>query len=294
MHALPLIDVAALGRGDTAERRAITEALRLACSDSGFFYVVGHGVSEAALAAVLAQARALFALPDAAKGAVARTGVAGTSGYAAMSGRTIDGDAVPAAKEEYYLSADADANPWPAELPAGRSVLADHFAAMMDLAQRLVGGLALSLDLAEDHFATFCTDPIASLRLVRYAPDAAGAAAHTDYGALTLLLQDATGGLEVLDRGSGVWIAAPPLPGAIVVNIGDLFERWTNGRYRSSTHRVVNVARVERFSAPFFLSGAADHPVECLPSCLGAGERPLFRPTTVAGHLAERFAAQRQ
>ncbi|MEN3951241.1 2OG-Fe(II) oxygenase family protein [Iodidimonas sp. SYSU 1G8] len=285
---LPVIDISGL-RGSMADRRAVAASLRAACVINGFFYISGHGVPEAELDGLFRQARGLFALPDSAKQAVAGQRH-GDRGYARMG-------TVASAKEEYYAARETPAGPaqsnrWPAGVPGFQAAVLAHIERMHDIAALLMTGFALSLDLPEDHFAAFCTDPIAALRIVRYPAGAPGTGAHTDYGSLTLLLQDGVGGLQVLDRLSGDWIDAPPIPGTFVVNVGDLFERWTNGLYRSTLHRVDTASNRERFSAPFFLTGAADHPIVCLPSCLAPGEAPLHPPTSVGEHLRARFAAQ--
>lgn len=294
MHALPIVDIAPLEGGRAGAKRAVAEALRAVGTDSGFFYLIGHGIAVERLDAVLAAARQLFALPEEAKRGCAGNGRPGAPGYARMGGRTTAGDLQAPLKEEYFLGREGGAEPnrWPDALPAFRGTMLEYVEAMHRVAARVMRGMALSLGLPEDHFDAFCTDPIAALRLVRYAPDAEGAGPHNDFGALTLLLQDDVGGLQLFDRAGERWIDVAPLRGALVVNVGDLFERWTNGRYRSSLHRVANVAGVERFSAPFFLTGAASQRIECLPGCVAPGEAPLYPPTTVAEHLRARFAAQ--
>ncbi|WP_198351011.1 isopenicillin N synthase family dioxygenase [Flavisphingomonas formosensis] len=291
---LPIVDISALAETDREARRSLAEALRAAGTGSGFFYLTGHGLDEAALGAVLDAARSLFSLDEAAKRRIANRGRPGAPGYARMGGRTTAGDLQAPLKEEYFLRREGGAEPnlWPDKLAGFRAVMLAHVEAMHDIAARVMRGMALSLNLPEDHFDAFCTDPIAALRLVRYAPEAEGAGPHNDFGALTLLLQDDVGGLQLFDRGRDRWIDVPPFRGALVVNVGDLFERWTNGLYHSSLHRVANLAGVERFSAPFFLTGAASQLIECLPGCVAPGEAPRHPPVTVADHLNARFAAQ--
>jgi isopenicillin N synthase-like dioxygenase len=106
---------------------------------------------------------------------------------------------------------------------------------------------------------------------------------------LTLLLQDAVGGLQVQDVASDRWIHADPIPGTFVVNLGDMIARWTNDMYRSTTHRVVNASGRERYSVPFFYEGRTEHEVVCLANCLAPGEEPKYAPTTVEGHLQEMY-----
>jgi isopenicillin N synthase-like dioxygenase len=293
---LPVIDLSPLDEGAVTATRVVADRVRAACLENGFFYIVGHGVPSELTRAVIAESHRLFALDAGAKQAIMAAYPSGR-GYGKMGGRTLQGDAHAPVKEEYYVGRDRpsdhrEANRWPAELPGFRETMQAYIAAMHSLARRLIGVIAVSLDLPEDYFAGFCEEPIAALRLVRYPPEGAQAGTHTDFGALTLLLQDDGGGLQVFDSATESWIDAAPIAGSFVVNLGDLFERWTNTLYRSTPHRVLHPAGVARISAPFFFTGAADYPIVCLPSCLKTGEQPAFAPTTPAAHLHERSRQQ--
>jgi isopenicillin N synthase-like dioxygenase len=116
-----------------------------------------------------------------------------------------------------------------------------------------------------------------------------GVAPHTDYGLVTLLLQDAIGGLELRKRESDEWLAAPYVPETLVVNIGDLFQRWTNDLYVSNLHRVVNRTGLERFSIPTFFNLDYDAMVECLPTCQSADNPPRYSPISCGDYLVSRF-----
>jgi isopenicillin N synthase-like dioxygenase len=307
---LPIIDVSSLDSPDIAARRHVAAALREACSTHGFFYIRNHGVPEPLVAAAFAEAQRFFALPAGEKAAVDKAKSPANRGYEPLNGQTLEAGAPPDLKEGFYIGPEIAAddprvlagkfnqgpNQWPAGLADFRPTMERYFSAMLALGTRLMGGLALSLDLAEDHFAAFCREPIATLRLLHYPPQPAnaapgqkGAGAHTDFGGLTLLRQDDVGGLQVWDQASGGWIHADPVPGTYVVNLGDMIARWTNDHYRSTLHRVVNASGRERYSIPFFFVGNPDHAVSCLPTCLSPGEAPKYPPTTVEAHLREMY-----
>lgn len=311
MSSLPLVDLSDLSSDDPAARAEVGAAIRSACEDKGFMYITGHGIDVRLCAEVLRQAALFFARPEAEKLALHMKNSPANRGYEPLRGQTLEAGAPPDLKESFYSGEDLGpgdprvlagkfnhgANVWPEGMAAFRAALEAYFTAMQAVGQSLMRGLALSLDLPEDHFAPFCKDPIATLRLIHYPPQPANAApgekgcgAHTDWGALTLLMQDAAGGLQVWDAASGVWIDAPPLPGTFIVNLGDMIARWTNDRYRSTLHRVVNLSGRARYSVPFFYSGNPDAPVVCLPGCATAADPPRYGPTTVEGHLREMYA----
>ncbi len=309
--SLPVIDIAGLASSDPADRAVVADALRDACATKGFFYCSGHGVPQALMDAALAQTRAFFALPTEAKLSLHKDKSPANRGYEPLGDQTLQPGASPDRKEGFYLGDDlrdddprvlagafnAGANQWPADLPAFRPVMSANVAALRVVAERLLRGLALSLRLDEHHFDDFTRDPLVTLRPLHYPPaedtdgePGLGAGAHTDFGGITLLLQDEIGGLEVLDPEIDDWIDVPPIPGTYVVNLGDMMARWTNDRYRSTTHRVINRSGTDRYSLPFFYTGNPDHLVTCLETCLDDGEEPTYPPVRVQDHLRAMYA----
>jgi isopenicillin N synthase-like dioxygenase len=307
--APPVVSLAGMRSGDPAARAAVADAVRAACMDKGFLYIVDHGVAPATMAAMFAQARRFFALPDARKAEVDMAKSVSQRGWEPMRRQTTESGTPPDVKEGFYtgneLAADDPRvvaglfnhgpNQWPANLPGFRETLEAYFVEMEDLCRLTMRALALALYLPEDHFEPFCDGAVSNLKLLHYPPqppnprpEEKGCGAHTDWGAITYLLQDDAGGLQVWDQAQG-WIDAPPVAGAYVLNLGDLIARWTNDRFRSTLHRVINLSGRERYSVPFFFTGRADHAVVCLPNCLGAGERPKYAPTTTLAHLQEMY-----
>jgi isopenicillin N synthase-like dioxygenase len=168
---------------------------------------------------------------------------------------------------------------------------------MRSLAETLMRGFALALDLAPDFFADKIDQPCASLRLLHYPPQEGqieaqtmGCGAHTDYGCLTILAQDANGGLQVRNS-AGEWIAAPPVPDTFVINLGDQMARWTNGRFQATPHRVINTSGRERYSMPFFFDPNWDALIEALPGTVVPGDVPKFAPVLAGPYLQSRFDA---
>ena len=159
-----------------------------------------------------------------------------------------------------------------------------------------MGLIGLSLGLPRGHFEQLLLRPAATLRLLHYPPQVIteksrlGCGAHTDYGCCTILAQDTTGGLQIRNA-HHQWVHAPPVEGSFVINLGDMMNRWTNGLYRSTVHRVMNLKSSDRYSIPFFFNPSLDAPIACLPTCLRPGEdRPRFEPSTCEDILMARYA----
>jgi len=264
---IPIIDVSDLVAGRPAQA-AVAERLGAACRESGFFYVVGHGVDESLQQRLRALSREFFArdIESKMKVRMARGGRT-WRGYFRVGDELTSGK--PDQKEGLYFGAELPTddprvragtplhgpNLFP-DSPAGlRETVLDYMAALTVLGHRLMAGLALSLDLDESYFADHGTrEPLTLFRIFNYPPPADptlwGVGEHTDYGLLTILRQDHAGGLEVK---SGVrWVPAPPVAGSFVCNIGDMLDRMTRGLFRSTPHRVRNPAPRDRLSFPFF------------------------------------------
>jgi isopenicillin N synthase-like dioxygenase len=264
---IPIIDVNDLvTRGPS--RQAVVARLGAACRESGFFYIVGHGVDEALQARLRNLSREFFTqdLETKLKIRMARGGRA-WRGYFGIGAELTSGK--PDQKEGLYFGVELPANDprvlagtplhgpnlFPAR-PAGfRDAVLEYMGALTALGHRLMAGLAQSLDLEESYFAgRYTGDPLTLFRIFNYPPPPDpglwGVGEHTDYGLLTILLQDDAGGLEV--KSQSRWIPAPPVPGSFVCNIGDMLDRMTGGLFRSTPHRVRNPAPRDRLSFPFF------------------------------------------
>jgi isopenicillin N synthase-like dioxygenase len=264
---IPIIDVSALVGGGSS-RQAIALHLAEACRESGFFYVVGHGVDELLQRRLRELSREFFA-QDLETKLTIRMALGGRAwrGYFRVGDELTSGK--PDQKEGLYFGAELSAddprvlagtplhgpNLFPARPEGFCAAVLEYMAALTRLGHRLMAGLALSLGLEESYFAKSCTgEPLTLFRIFNYPPLADptlwGVGEHTDYGLLTILLQDDAGGLEVKSRSR--WVPAPPIPGSFVCNIGDMLDRMTGGRYRSTPHRVRNPAPRDRLSFPFF------------------------------------------
>ncbi len=279
MSALPIVDVGPLVAG--TDDGAVARALDRACREVGFAYVVGHGVDATLQDRLHAATQAFFALDDAAKDQVAmRHAGRAWRGWFPLHGELTSGR--PDAKEGIYFGAElgADdprvgaglplhgANLFPDAVPELRAAVLEWLTAMAALGQQLLRGLAVGLGLAPSWFADHLTaDPLLLFRIFRYPvledPAGWGVAEHTEYGLLTILLQDERGGLEV--RTADGWTQAPPVPGSFVINLGDMLERLTGGRYRSTPHRVRTTSGQDRLSFAFFLDPGWDVEVQPLP-----------------------------
>jgi isopenicillin N synthase-like dioxygenase len=252
---------------------------------------------------IFSVSQAFFALPLDVKSRWHIDGWPLKRGFDPIGWQSLDVGQPPDVKESFYLGVEAiGPNQWPDETVApGFAAVCNVYAdAMQALARRLMALFELALALPAGHFNSFMRQPTCTLRLLHYPPQPAAAApgqigcgAHTDWGALTLLAQDDTGGLQV-QKASGEWLDVPPLPGAFVVNAGDLMQRWTNDRWRSAMHRVINKKSgrdrdLDRYSMAYFFDLDDRARIEPLAPCVSASNPARYGPLTPGEHLAAMY-----
>lgn len=281
MNELPIIDIAPLrGRDPTAQKKVAAE-LFSACTDKGFFYIIGHGVPENLEKNLETLSQTFFQKPEAEKNDI-RMEKAGRAwrGYFPLGGELTSGK--PDWKEGLYFGKEHSPNHprvkagiplhgqnlFP-DIPGFRETVLAYLEAMAKLGDVLMEGIALSLGLEISYFKKhFTEEPTELFRIFHYPPppkdkDVWGVGEHTDYGLLTILKQDQVGGLEV--KSLDGWISAPPIPGSFVCNIGDMLDRLTKGLYRSTPHRVMNRTTLERYSYPYFFDPDFKAKIQTLP-----------------------------
>jgi isopenicillin N synthase-like dioxygenase len=297
---VPVIDFMPFLDGTPAGKRAVAEQVRDACEGTGFFYLAGHGVPRAEIDAVFAASRRFFALPLDERMKV-RLQVGPNRGYQPLGSR-IYADKADAPdlnesfKYQHELSADdADVlagnrvhayNVWPDRLPGWRETLIRYYDRMEQLTDAMLRAFALALALPEEWFLGFYKKPLTQVNMIHYPPHPAhtpgrqfGLRPHADTTAFTILAQGDESGLQV--QNGEAWIEVPPISGTFVINIGDMMARWTNDRFASTPHRVINRSGRERFSIAFFAIPDFDAVVECVPSCVASGHAAKYPPLHV-------------
>ncbi len=315
---VPVIDIAPFRLGGAADQQAVAAAVDQACRDIGFLVIGGHGVNGALIERTRAVSREFFDLPLEEKQRIKRPAPHITRGYIGLDEESLARsrdplaygsdlneslmigpvDAPPAAVAEAGGSHFA-ANLWPERPAALRGTWSDYYRAMGDLAATMMRIFAVALQLPADTFDDKIDHHISRLRVRNYpaqdqapAPGQIRAGAHSDYGSLTLLAtEDKPGGLQVCNA-AGAWVDVPIVPDTFIVNIGDLLARWTNDRWVSTLHRVVNPpadagAAARRLSLVFFHNPNHDARIESLDRAAPA----KYPPTTSGEHLRRLFTA---
>ncbi len=321
---VPTIDFGPYLQGTPAGKNTVASQIAQACTDIGFIILINHGVSLQLGERVSAAAKAFFRLPLEEKMKVARppntprgySPIAGESVSYGSSGTMTPGDLkepldigpldVPP-DDPYYVGTQAGPhfapNLWPQQPSEIRELWPPYYRAMDTLSLQLMRVFALGLNIDEYFFDDKIDKHITVLRAMNYpeqhtvpAPGQLRAGAHCDYGSLTVLrTEQAPGGLQVRNA-DNQWTDVPFVEDALVVNLGDLMMRWTNDKWRSTEHRVVNPPREEamtsRLSLVFFHQPNYDALAECIPTCAGPDNPPKYEPITSGDHLLSNFVKQ--
>lgn len=305
-QSIPVIDVSGAISGDDIER--VANAIYAAAIDHGFFYISNHGIDPALMDKAFAVSKAFFELAEGEKQAVAVD--TNQRGWLAQGMSRLQGSKTHDLKEVYFWGVETAAddpdvlagkplcavNNWPSDFPRLQSDLTPYYDVVCSTARQLMAAIAVSLNQPADFFDAAYQRPLARGQLVYYPASTAadeaeerfGVAPHTDFGVLTLLLQDTSGGLQVRAK-SGEWMEAPPIPGTLVCNIGDLLARWSNNRFASTVHRVINRTSSARYSIPVFFDPHTDTVID--PVDLGVSKADsVFEPVRAGEHIKGRNA----
>ena len=318
-HTIPVIDIAPFRSGDPAGSKAVVRAVCDACEGIGFFVITGHGVPTELVDRVFGNGSEFFDLPMEEKLKVRKPPGPDSKGFSPQGLKTVGKDRDPTLKpslHESYAIGPLDAtddpyyhceeagfsfapNHWPVNPPGMKQAMIDYYREMERLSRDILRIFAQALDVPEAYFLDKINRHTSILRVIHYPelksapqPGEERSAAHTDTTAITILrIDDAPGGLQV-DTPSGEVIDVRRIPDSFVINIGDIMMRWTNDRFVSTMHRVVNPPpdagrTARRLSIPFFLLPNYDAEIVCVPSCTGSGAK--YPPTTSGKLLAHRL-----
>lgn len=301
-QTIPVVDLREFHAGPAAQQ-AFVQTLGEALETVGFFAVTQTGVDEELLARAYRVAETFFALPDAVKRQYADPAQRGQRGFTQFGQEHAKDSSAPDLKEFWHLGqAAVMANLDPLEVPEFQPTMLALYSQLMDCANLLLEACALYLGEPQPLLRDMATGGDTILRVIHYPPLRSGvnpnslrAAPHEDINLLTLLCAATAGGLELQQR-DGSWLAIPALPGQIIVDSGDMLQWLTNGRLRSTTHRVVNTDRgnnhgkAARFSMPFFVHAAPSTDLTPLPSSITAtGGMAKFPPITAGEYLTQRL-----
>ena len=319
--AIPVIDLAPWRSGDAAGRREVAERVARACETVGFLIVSGHGVPQEVIDRAFSVSRAFFDLPVEEKARFMPEDGVAPRGYHAVAtrnlARTYGQETPPDLREQFFIGPLVpqagrfahipeaalyySENIWPAHPPAYREALTEFYRAFEVLAARLMRVFAVALALPETFFDDridrhFSTCPSNHYPVIEDDPQPGQlrCGAHTDFGSLTILaFNDAPGGLQAL-MPDGSWLDVQPGPGQLAVNLGDMMQRWTNDRWKSTVHRAVNPPpdrrrESRRQTVGYFLHPNYDAEIACLDSCCGEGSPAKYGPIMAGDHMREKM-----
>ncbi len=304
---IPVVDLAAFTNGDINSKQAFVESLGKAYEEVGFVSVKNHGIPDQLIADLYTYVQQFFSLPAEKKKLYEIAGMAGQRGYTSFGKEHAKGSEAPDLKEFFQYGQEATKgfteeiyapNVLVKEIPAFNETFSTAYRAFEQSGKSLLQAIALYLGLEEKYFDDFIDDGNSILRSIHYPPitdepkSAIRAEQHEDINLITLLVGASADGLEILSK-KGDWVAVTSLPEQIVVNVGDMLQRLTNNRLKSTTHRVVNPRRefwhTSRFSIPFFLHPKMSMNLRCLESCITNSHPKIYEDMTAGEYLNERL-----
>jgi len=305
--AIPTVDLAQFS-GTPQQKAAFVDALGSAYEDVGFVAVKNHGIPDSTIEALYMNTKEFFSLPQEIKRKYEIPGLAGQRGYTSFGKEHAKGSTAPDLKEFFQFGQTVEDNdPIKAEYPDNVVVseikpfsptFADAYRSFERSGSALLQAIAIYLGLDEHYFDQYVHNGNSILRAIHYPPikeepkSAIRAEQHEDINLITLLIGASADGLEILSK-QGSWVPVTSLPEQIVVNVGDMLQRLTNNKLRSTTHRVVNPPRekwgTSRFSIPFFLHPKSSMSLACLPSCIDAAHPKAYPDATAGEYLDERL-----
>jgi isopenicillin N synthase-like dioxygenase len=306
--SIPVVDLAEFLSGDPARKANFIQALGTAYETVGFVAVKNHGIPDELIAKQYDYVQQFFSLPLDKKLNYEIPGLAGQRGYTSFGREHAKGSEAPDLKEFFqYGQTVAPTDPLKSEYPdnvqvneiaAFNQTIFDAYRHFEKSGEALLQAIALFLGLDENYFNAYIAKGNSILRCIHYPPitsepkSAIRAEQHEDINLITLLVGASADGLQVLTK-QGEWIAVTSLPEQIVVNVGDMLQRLTNNRLRSTTHRVVNPSRdlwhTSRFSMPFFLHPRSEMSLACLESCIDANHPKAYDDISAGEYLDERL-----
>ncbi len=309
---VPSLDLADFTRGDEAKKKKFVADLGAAYNNIGFVAIKNHYLADDLSEKLYAAIKKFFALPDAVKQKYEIPGLAGQRGYISKGKEHAKGRNTGDLKEFYHIGQEVEDNDsikreypdnvWPDELPEFKAIGLEVYRRLEKTGVQMLRAIALYLNLPENYFDDKVHHGNSILRPIHYFPiekpdevpsDAVRAAEHGDINLITLLMGASADGLQVL-RMDGKWIPITAFPEQLVVNVGDMLERHTNKKLKSTIHRVVNPPREKmntpRFSIPFFMHPRSEMSLAALPGCVDAEHPKLWPDTTAGAFLDERLA----
>lgn len=303
MISIPVVDLKEFTGGDQSSRTAFIKQLGIAYEEVGFVAVKNHGLSQALIDQLYAEVKEFFSLPGEQKSAYEIAGLAGQRGYTSFGKEHAKGSEAPDLKEFFQYGQIEHDGEYPdnvkvKELPEFNPTFDEAYKGFEQSGGHLLRAIALYLQLDEYYFDKYIQRGNSILRAIHYPPitsepkSAIRAEQHEDINLITLLVGASADGLQIMSK-QGHWFPVTSLPDQIVVNVGDMLQRLTNNRLKSTTHRVVNPPRelwgTSRFSIPFFLHPKSEMSLACLEGCIDANHPKQYEDITAGEYLDERL-----